>query len=178
MRDTLFFRVLGTNYINTAFHLARVADPYAKLYINDYNIEGINAKSNALFNLVQNLRNQGVEIEGVGFQGHFIVGQVPGDIVANLQRFANLGLDVAITELDIRMTLPSTPALLQQQAQDYVTVFNACYAVSRCLGVTIWGVGDAYSWVPSTFPGQGDALIHDHDYARKPAYFAIENIIH
>lgn len=177
-RDTLFYRALNTSYIATAFRAHRAVDPYAKLFINDYNIEGINAKSNALFALVQSLLQQGVPIDGVGFQGHFIVGQVPSDFAANMQRFANLGLDVSVTELDIRMTLPSTPALLQQQALDYDNAVRACYAVSRCTGITVWGVTDLYSWVPSTFPGQGDALLHDNNYVAKPAYYAVESILH
>lgn len=121
---------------------------------------------------------QGVPIDGVGFQGHFIVGQVPSDFAANMQRFANLGLDVSITELDIRMNVPPTAANLQQQASDYAYAFRACFQVARCTGVTIWGVTDRYSWVPSTFPGQGAALLFDEDYNRKPAYFAVESLLY
>ena len=56
---------------------ARAADPNAKLYLNDYNIEGTGAKSNAMFNLVSSLKQQGVPIDGVGFETHLILGQVP-----------------------------------------------------------------------------------------------------
>lgn len=171
----MFYRALGSNYINQAFIQAREYDPTAQLYYNDYNIEGINAKSNAAFNLIQNLRSQGVPIDAIGFQGHFIVGQVPTDLVANMQRFANLGIDVAITELDIRMPVPASQANLEQQARDYATVVEACLAVSRCVGITVWGVTDLYSWVPSTFPGQGDALLFDNNYNRKSAYYAVES---
>lgn len=178
MRNTIFSRAFGYDFVNVAFHVAHRVDPQAKLYINDFNIEGINAKSNALYNLVQRLLSEGVPIHGVGFQGHFIVGQVPSDMVANIQRFVNLNLDVAITELDIRMNLPPTVANLEQQARDYEQVFNACLAVSRCVGITVWGVTDKYSWVPDTFPGQGAALLFDDDFNKKPAYYAVERVLH
>jgi endo-1,4-beta-xylanase len=53
-----------------------------------------------------------------------------------MERFAALGLDVAITELDIRMQLPSDAQKLAQQAKDYAAVAKACQAVSRCVGIT------------------------------------------
>jgi endo-1,4-beta-xylanase len=172
-RQTLWYNGLGTGYIAQALTAARAADPAAKLYINDYNVEGVNAKSTALYNLVKSLKEQGVPIDGVGLQAHLIVGQVPSTLQQNIQRFADLGVDVAITELDIRMTLPSDSTKLAQQAADYKAVMNACVAVARCAGVTVWGFTDSDSWIPSTFPGQGAATPYDENYAPKPAYYAI-----
>jgi endo-1,4-beta-xylanase len=172
-RQTLWYNGLGTGYIAQALTAARAADPAAKLYINDYNVEGVNAKSTALYNLVKSLKQQGVPIDGVGLQAHLIVGQVPSTLQQNIQRFADLGVDVAITELDIRMTLPSDSAKLTQQAADYKAVMNACVAVTRCVGATVWGFTDSDSWIPSTFPGQGAATPYDDNYAPKPAYYAI-----
>lgn len=106
--------------------------------INDFNIEGTGSKSTAMANLVRSLQNQGVPIDGIGVQAHLIVGQVPSTLQQNLQNFVNLGVEVAITELDIRMTLPATQTLLAQQQRDYQTVIHACKAVSRCVGVTVW----------------------------------------
>ncbi|MFJ9006333.1 endo-1,4-beta-xylanase [Streptomyces canus] len=172
-RQTLWYNGLGTGYIAQALAAARAADPAARLYINDYNVEGVNAKSTALYNLVKSLKEQGVPIDGVGLQAHLIVGQVPSTLQQNIQRFADLGVDVAITELDIRMALPSDSTKLAQQAADYKAVTNACVAVARCAGVTVWGFTDSDSWVPSTFPGQGAATPYDENYAPKPAYYAI-----
>ncbi|MEU6348964.1 endo-1,4-beta-xylanase [Streptomyces sp. NPDC047072] len=172
-RQTLWYNGLGTGYIAQALTAARAADPAARLYINDYNVEGVNAKSTALYNLVKSLKEQGVPIDGVGLQAHLILGQVPATLQQNIQRFAGLGVDVAITELDIRMTLPSDSTKLAQQAADYKAVMNACVAVTRCAGVTVWGFTDSDSWVPSTFPGQGAATPYDENYAPKPAYYAI-----
>ena len=95
-----------------------------------------------MVNLVKSLISQSVPIDGVGIQGHMIVGQVPTTIKANIQQFADLGVEVAITELDIRMTLPVTDALLAQQKQDYQNVIAACKAVTKCIGVTIWDYTD------------------------------------
>ncbi|MES5816411.1 endo-1,4-beta-xylanase [Streptomyces sp. RG80] len=172
-RQTLWYNGLGSGYIAQALTAARAADPAAKLYINDYNVEGVNAKSTALYNLVKSLKEQGVPIDGVGLQAHLILGQVPSTLQQNIQRFADLGVDVAITELDIRMNLPADSAKLTQQAADYKAVMNACVAVTRCTGVTVWGFTDSDSWIPSTFPGQGAATPYDENYAPKPAYHAI-----
>jgi len=172
-RNSIWYQGMGRNYIEYAFRKAHEVDPNAKLYINDYNIEGINAKSNGLYNLVVDLLNRGVPIHGIGIQSHLIVGQVPSTFQQNIQRFADLGLDVAITELDIRMQMPANSAKLQQQANDYKTVVNACLAVSRCIGITVWGIDDERSWVPYTFSGEGAPLLYDGQYNRKPAWYAV-----
>lgn len=160
-RQSVFFNTLGENYIPIALRAARAADPSTKLYINDFNIEGTGAKSTAMQNLVRSLQSQGVPIDGIGIQSHLIVNELPPNIQQNIQAFANLNVDVAITELDIRMTLPSTPALLQAQKADYTLVVQACMAVSRCIGITIWDWTDKFSFVPSTFPGMGAACPWD-----------------
>ena len=113
--------------------------------INDFNIEGISAKSTAMLNLVKSLKAQGVPIDGIGLQAHLTVGEVPSTLQANMEQFTALGIEIAITELDIRMTMPSTPALLEQQKQDYQTVISACKAVPDCIGVTIWDYTDRVS---------------------------------
>jgi endo-1,4-beta-xylanase len=164
---------MGSGYIADALRTAHAADPAAKLYINDYSVEGTGAKSDALYSLVKSLVSQGVPIDGVGMQAHLITGQVPATLQQNMQRFADLGVDVALTELDIRMTLPRTTAKDTQQATDYRSVVSACVVVSRCVGVTVWDYTDKYSWIPSVFSGQGAALPYDANLARKPAYDGI-----
>src|SRR5215469_10121233 len=170
-----FFNAMGSGYIADALKTAHAADPNAKLYLNDFNIEGENAKSNAMFSLAQSLLSAGVPLNGI--ESHFILGQVPSDMEANMQRFANLGLDVAVTELDDRITLPATSANLAQQATDFANVVKDCLAVSRCVGVTQWAVGDADSWVPGAFSGQGAATMFDQNYNAKPAFTAVQNAL-
>ncbi|MEU9240072.1 endo-1,4-beta-xylanase [Streptomyces sp. NPDC048385] len=172
-RSTIWYDGLGSDYIANALTWAHAADPNAKLYINDYNVEGVNAKSTALYNLVKGLKSRGVPIDGVGLQAHLILGQVPSSLQQNIQRFADLGVDVAITELDIRMALPSDSTKLAQQKADFKSVVAACMAVSRCVNVTVWGFTDSDSWVDSTFPGYGAATPYDANYAPKPAYYGI-----
>ena len=172
LRQDAFFKAMGTGYLADAIRTAHAADPNAKLYINDYNIEGENAKSNALYSIAQSMVSQGVPLGGIGLESHFIVGQVPSSMLANMQRFAALGLDVAVTELDDRIPLPASSANLQQQATDYRTVVTDCLSVSRCVGVSQWGVDDGHSWIPGTFPGYGAATFYDANYQPKPAYNA------
>ncbi len=177
LRQDVFFNAMGSGYIADALRTARAADPAAKLYLNDYNIEGENAKSNGMYNLVSSLKSQGVPIDGVGLESHFILGQVPSSMLANMQRFAALGVDVAVTELDDRIQLPASSANLTQQASDFSAVVRDCLAVSRCVGVTQWGVGDADSWIPGAFSGFGAATMYDQNYQPKPAYTAVQTAL-
>jgi endo-1,4-beta-xylanase len=161
-RQSVFEQKLGDGYIEEAFRTARAADPNAKLCYNDYNTDGQNAKSNGVYAMVSDFKSRGVPIDCVGFQSHFNAqSPVPSDYRANLQRFADLGVDVQITELDIEGSGTA-------QADSYRTVTNTCLAVSRCAGITTWGVTDKYSWRAS-----GTPLLFDGDYDKKPAYSAV-----
>jgi endo-1,4-beta-xylanase len=172
LRADVFETAMGPGYLADALRTAHAADPKAKLYLNDFNIEGVNAKSDAMYDLVKTLKAQGVPIGGVGLESHFVLGQLPATMRANMARFARLGVDVAVTELDVRMVLPATTTDLAQQAADYATVVNNCLAVSRCVGVTQWDVSDADSWISGFFTGQGAATMYDENYLPKPAYVA------
>jgi endo-1,4-beta-xylanase len=176
-RVDTFFNAMGIGYIADALKTARAADPGAKLYLNDFDIEGMNAKSNALLALAQSLLSQGVPLDGIGFESHFIVGQVPADMQANMQRFADLGLDVAVTELDDRMTVPASAANLQQQATDFASAVKACLGVTRCVGISASAVGDADSTIPEIYVGQGAATMFDANYNPKPAFFAVQTAL-
>nr|AHA59264.1 xylanase II [Volvariella volvacea] len=173
LRETVFLNTIGPSYIELAFRAARAADPRAKLYINDYNIDGLGDKSTGVYNLVKDFKRRGVPIDGVGLQAHLILGQIPTTIKENIQKFASLGVEVALTELDIRMELPVTPEKLKQQRKDYEAVISACSAVPACVGVTIWDLTDKYSWVPGWFEGEGAALPWDENLEKKPAYYGI-----
>ncbi|MEV4418148.1 endo-1,4-beta-xylanase, partial [Catellatospora sp. NPDC049609] len=177
-RSSFWYNTLGQSFIADAFRYARAADPDARLCINDYNVEGINAKSTAMYNLVQSLRAQNVPVDCVGFQTHLATQYgFPNDLQQNLQRFAALGVQVRITEVDIRIQMPRSSAKDATQAQYYTNVINACNAVTACAGVTIWGFTDKHSWVPDTFPSEGAALIYDENYQQKPAYTAVHNAL-
>jgi endo-1,4-beta-xylanase len=174
-RQNVFYEYIGEAYIPIAFAAAAAADPNAKLYYNDYNIEYAGAKATAAQGIVKLIQAAGGRIDGVGLQSHFIVGSTPSlaTQTANMASFTALGVDVAITELDIRMTLPDTSALQAQQSTDYQTTATACVKTKGCVGITLWDYTDKYSWVPGTFSGQGDACPWDADYNKKPAYYGI-----
>ena len=179
-RDSLWRQRIGTDYIDIAFRAARAADPMARLYYNDYEAEGSGAKSDAVFNLVSGLVSRGVPIDGVGWQWHKINGAngtVTSAHVNNAARIANLGLELMITEADVRIQLPTTPAKLQQQAAEYTSLWNFCLNTAICRGVVTWGFTDKYSWVPGFASGFGDALIMDVNYQPKPAYTAIDQLL-
>jgi endo-1,4-beta-xylanase len=170
-RQSIFQQKLGDGYVADAFRWARAADPSAKLYINDYNTEGINAKSTGLYNMVKALKQQGVPIDGIGIQTHLATKYgFPSSFRQNMERFAALGLDIAITEADVRIPLPSDAAKLNTQASYYKQIWDACHAVPRCVEFTTWGFTDRHSWVPGTFPGEGDACLFDTNLRPKPAY--------
>jgi endo-1,4-beta-xylanase len=171
LRDTIWSRALGESYIADAFRWAHQADPKAILFYNDYNIEGINAKSTAVYDLVRRLRSEGVPIQGVGIQGHLsTVYPFPNDMLQNLRRFAALRLDTAVTEADVRSVLPVDAAEVNAQAQGFSLMLQSCLLVRSCISYTLWGFTDKYNWVPGTFPGEGYATPFDENFAPKPAY--------
>ncbi|MER5728293.1 endo-1,4-beta-xylanase [Streptomyces sp. NPDC002138] len=154
----------GNDWIEVAFRTARAADPAAKLCYNDYNVENWTwAKTQAVYAMVRDFKQRGVPIDCVGFQSHFNNDSpYNSNFRTTLQSFAALGVDVAITELDIQGAPPAT----------YAAVTNDCLAVTRCLGVTVWGVRDTDSWrseqSPLLFNGNGSA---------KPAYTSVLNAL-
>lgn len=173
LQNNLWFQALGPDYIADSLRWAHEADPRARLFLNDFNIEGIGPKSDGMYNLVKSLLAQGVPIGGVGFETHLTLdGGLPSSFQANLQRFADLGLDVDVTEMDVRIDLPVQPGNLQAQAAVYAQAMQSCLAVRRCVDFTIWEYTDKYSWVPGFFtnPPQGAADIYDENLQPKPAY--------
>ena len=177
-RTDAFYNAMGKDYIADALRTAHAADPGAKLYINDYNIDGTGAKADAMYQLASDLKKAGVPLDGIGFQGHLAIQySFPSNMQQNLQRFADLGLDVAFTELDVRMEMPSDSTKLATQADYYRQVTSACLAVTRCVGITVWDFDDKYSWVPSTFSGQGAADLYDENLQTKPAYTAVQTAL-
>jgi endo-1,4-beta-xylanase len=180
-RADVFYNVLGTSYFGIAFLAAAAADPDAKLYYNDYNIEYTGAKQQAALNIVSLIKAAGARIDGVGLQAHFIVGSSPSqsDMTNVLNEFVAAGVtEVAYTELDIRFTsLPATADGLQQQAAAYGAVTSACLAVEACVGITVWDFTDKYSWIPSTFSGQGAACLYDDVFSKKPAWTTVSSIL-
>lgn len=163
--------------IGDAFRWAHEADPDAVLFLNDYNAEGINNKTNAYYALAQELLADGVPLGGFGAQGHLsLMYGFDDSIQANFERFAALGLKVAVTEADVRMPLGEDgqpdAAQIALQAERYDKMLQACLNVPACTSFTVWGFDDGRSWVPGVFP-EGYATIMTEDFVKKPAYYAL-----
>jgi endo-1,4-beta-xylanase len=180
LRDNVFYKTIGEAYIPIAFSAAAAADPGAKLYYNDYSIEFSGAKTTAALGIVDLIKKAGARIDGVGLQGHFTVGSTPSarDLAGVLEQFTAKGVEVAYTELDVRhSSVPAAAAAVEQQAKDYTSVVQACLQVKGCVGITVWDFYDKFSWVPSTFPGAGEACLYDDNLSKKPAWTAVSSAL-
>jgi endo-1,4-beta-xylanase len=186
LRNNVFLRLIGEQYLPIAFRIAAAADPTTKLYYNDYNLEYGEKKWEGAIRIVKLVQSWGVKIDGVGLQGHLVSEKTGTQSVTTpstevltkvLQGYTDLGVDVAYTELDIRMNTPITSAKSQAQSDAFARVAKSCINVQRCVGITLWGVSDKYSWVPGTFSGEGSALLWDNNMNKKPAYTAFLNAL-
>lgn len=201
LRQSIFLKKLGENYIADAFRLAAEADPKAELYYNDYNIEQPKKRAGAIA-LIKKLQAQGIRIDGVGIQGHWSIKGLPfKEIEESIQEFSALGLKVMFTELDIT-ALPNPwdlrgadvnqryeanatmnpypnglPKEVQQKlAQEYGTLFALFKKYEDKISrVTFWGVEDGHSWLNGwPIPGRTNyPLLFDRNLAPKPAYYAV-----
>ena len=101
-RNSVFYRLAGPEYLVLAFKWAHEADPHAELYYNDYNLDADDKKRAKAIELVKYLRAQGAHIDGIGLQGHYNLSTpTAAKIDETIQMFADLGLKVMITELDV-----------------------------------------------------------------------------
>jgi endo-1,4-beta-xylanase len=175
---SFWYKTCGEDYIEKAFIWAHEADPQAKLYINDVSCEYANRQSNAIFDWVKSARARGVPVDGVGFQAHLAEETKIdyGAIRANFQRFKDLGLELQITEMDVRIDGPPTPEKLANQASIFKEFMRMALEF-KMHAFTCWGVSDKDSWIPGAFRGYGSALLFDKELAPKPAYDAVEEAL-
>jgi endo-1,4-beta-xylanase len=185
-RDSVFYRELGEGFIAEAFQIARAADPDVLLFYNDFGVEGTTgAKSNGTFAMVSALVAAGVPIDGMGFQMHtgpLDQGPNAADFGANVARYAGLGLEIEVTEMDVTLCSIGTNVLgLELQRFRYNRILSACFASAACRSVSLWGVTDASSWLNTNGCTQGmltletrpSPLAFDDAHARKPAWWGI-----
>jgi endo-1,4-beta-xylanase len=181
-----WYDTIGSEYFFLAYQFAQEAVEATgkdiKLYYNDYGLENAGNKTTAAYNLVKELQARHIKIDGVGLESHFEVGLTPSvqQQVEAKQGFLDLGIDVAITELDVRFTAAPyyTAAGEATQAQNYYDSVVSCMQVGNgCIGITVWDWDDSYSWVPSAFPGQSGADLYNTTLQRKPAYYAVGEAI-
>jgi endo-1,4-beta-xylanase len=161
--------------------MAHEADPNVHLFYNDYGGEGLGRKSDAIYALVKNLRQRGVPIYGVGLQMHVSLKNPPNpeQVAANIKRLNDLGLEVQITEMDVK-TFDGTGTRAQKlaaQAQVYRNMMQVCLAARNCKAFLLWGVGDRYSWIPRILKQPDSPLIFDESLRPKPAYSALKDVL-
>lgn len=170
--ESIFWEKLGPEYIADAFRWARAADPDVLLYYNEVAIERAGTKSDFTYQMIKELLDDGVPIDGIGFQSHISTHRYPsmGDLRDNIRRFADLGLKVSLSEVDARTKiLPGTTEdRWFAQRVSFQQLVSACVAEPGCDEVTFWGFTDRYSWINDE--GEEDPLLFDRNYQKKPAY--------
>ena len=173
----------STDWFGQTFKWVRAAADSAgatklRLFYNDYGIETPGAKTDAVYRWVTEQKMNGVPIDGVGFQAHLSCDCRDGCndtsvVAANMRRFIQAGLDVWVTELDVKMSNKCTE---QDQAAVYSAMLGACLAnAPHCDSFMTWGFTDKYTWL---HPGNVTLpLMFDAQYQPKPAYFALQKLL-
>ncbi len=179
----------GYEYIAHAFKKAdevrKANDLSVELYYNDY---GLNDpyKRQACLNLVQMLRDSGAPIDGIGMQAHYKLDSYTANKTTwlknfedSVKAFIDAGLDVQITELDIRFEGELTEELEREQGEMFGKIFEICRKYAKTegkahgvTGVTTWGVQDGCNgaWTDGKYP-----LVFGTDMQPKKAYYEIMN---
>jgi endo-1,4-beta-xylanase len=178
IRDSVFSRALGPSFIDQAFIAARQADAGALLVYNEFANEGLSDKSTAVYNMLKDMKARGIPIDGVGLQMHIGINTAPtaADVATNLQRLADLGLKIFISEMDVNGCAGYS---LDQERTQYHDIVATCVAQPACAAVTVWGIVDKYSWLNST-TSAGCAtgqlplpLLWDDNFGKKSAYSGV-----
>ncbi len=190
-RPSEFYKICGEDFVAKAFQYAHEADPDALLFYNDYN--EINAvKREKIFKLVKGLKDAGVPIHGLGLQGHWALNEpTEQQLDSTMSRFAELGLKLQVTELDISV-YPKEHNARERKSSDYDTTYTAereakqvevykmCFKIFRkykhvLSGITFWNISDRHSWLDN-FPVRGRKdypLLFDKDLKPKKAYWEV-----
>ncbi|QIG49746.1 endo-1,4-beta-xylanase [Nordella sp. HKS 07] len=187
LRNSVFLRHLGPDYIARCFEIAAQADPGIQAFYNEYglyhNDAPDTARRAAVLKLLAKLKSQGAPIYGLGIQGHLTVGRPfnPSTFASFLREVAALGLKIMITELDIddrrlTQTISERDRLVAEMATQFLTVALDERAVE---GLLTWGLSDKYSWLNSTTNQtrtdgtMNRCLPYDEKFDRKPFWFAL-----
>ncbi|KAH6679880.1 glycoside hydrolase superfamily [Plectosphaerella plurivora] len=161
VQANIFTNIFGDGYIAEAFRIAHEADPDAKLFLNENQVESLPGKRQELYELVSGLVADGVPVHGIALQMHITeVTPTPGVLTDMVNAYNALGLEVSIAELDVHTLTPS------REAEIYSAVMEE--AVSANISdISFWGFTDKhlYTWLPGAKP-----LIFDEEYNPKPSY--------
>ncbi len=191
LRNSDWLKICGEEYIAKAFQWAHEADPNAQLFYNDYN-EISAVKREKMYRLVKSLKDAGVPIHGIGLQGHWAINEPSASqLDSTLKRFADLGLKVQITELDIsvypkehnareRKPEDTNTAFTPEKEQAQIDKYKMCFELFRkykkaITSVTFWNISDKNSWLDN-FPVRGRKdypLLFDKDLQPKKAFWEV-----
>ncbi len=188
MKSSILLSGLGANYPTQFFQWANAADPNCHLVLNGNEWTTLGPGLTAGTAAIAAWLDQGVPIHGVGTQLHLkldVVESFGPDAVAQqlepaIQALANLGVAVHVTELDIAIHEPVTPAKLKSQAYYYGEVVKLCIRMPSVFTLGFWGLTDKYSWVTDDYPGyenHDQPLLFDANLNPKPAYYAVEKAL-
>lgn len=167
LRRSVWYEGMGADYIDIAFRQARQSAPDATLIYNDYDVAFAGPKSDGLLVLMQELKDAGTPLDGVGFQLHVYADfDKVDEVAATFQKIADMDLDIYVTELDISIGEGQTE---RQQADLYEQLLSVCLDQPRCKAFQTWGFTDMYSWRRELNP-----LMFDERYQIKPAYLALQ----
>ena len=164
---------LGKDYAVTAFKTAKAADPDAKLFINDFNLEYSLAKCDGIIEYVNYIESKGGKVDGIGTQMHLALNSNKDNIEKMFQKLGASGKLIKVTELDIKVGTTS-PTLeqyaLQADLYQYVVDMYMKYIPdAQRYGITVWGISDNPDehtyWIPDDAP-----CLWDANYVRKHAY--------
>lgn len=174
-RDSFWYKTIGPEYIEMAFRFAHEADPDALLFINDYQVEEENLKSDFYYEIVTGLIENDAPIHGVGFQFHIDMNSPfeMKSVYSNMKRFSEIGLLIDFTEIDVRMEGEPTEAKLAMQGKIYESLMDVALRMDNIQSYTLWGFTDKYSWIPGFFSGQGHGLMFDDEYNPKEAFYMV-----
>lgn len=184
-RNSQWYKICGEEFIEKAFEYAHAADPNALLFYNDYN-ETVPHKREKIYKMVKALKDKGVPIHGVGLQAHWSIHDITeGAVDSTISKFAELGLKVQITELDIKVqpggnrrdtTVGYTSERERLQSEAYEMVFRMFRKYKDVISaVTFWNVSDRYSWLDRRGGGKAYPLLFDTTYQPKKAYWQVVN---
>jgi Beta-1,4-xylanase len=178
LRESVWYENLGEDYLAMAYTAARAADDDALLFYNDYNLSGNGTKLTGALAMVQNLLDDDVPIDGIGFQMHVSSGwPTNSDIRGAFQRVVDMGLRVKITELDVtvndneNLTELTLEAEIAQAAryQQIVEAYRDVVPAHLRGGVSVWGITDGDSWLPN-FKGRDEwGLLFNDNFSPKQA---------
>ncbi len=189
LRTEGWYSVLGSDFVEIAFRKAdevrqAIGRPDLKLYYNEYGLE-YEGKAKAVYNMVKELRQKGVAIDGIGMQGHFDQNVSVLEVKRSLDLFHTIpDIEVSITELDVAITRSEhaeqlSPKEEEMQGLLYAKLFSLFRQYAKgsanpdeskrlIARVTLWGVTDDGSWRAENHP-----LLFGGDGEPKQAYYAV-----